>query len=131
MNSVTLFGRLGSDPESRFTPAGSQIVNFTLATSRRWKDKQTGEKKESTQWHNITLFGTTAKIAADYVKKGERLLVTGEIEYQSWEKDGQKHYKTVILGNNIVLIEGRGNESKPTAKQEKASVDFEDSDIPF
>ena len=95
MNEVTLIGNVGQDPEIRYMQSGDPIANFSLATSERWKDKA-GQQQEKTQWHKVEVFGKTAQFVRDYVKKGTKLLVRGSIDYQSWEKDGEKKYMTKI-----------------------------------
>jgi single-strand DNA-binding protein len=137
MNKVTLIGRVGKDPETRYLPNGTAITDLSLATSRRWTDKQTNERKEETQWHNLVFFGKLAETAGKYVKKGDQLAAEGEIEYQQWEKDGGKKYRTVIRCQGLELLGNKQNQStdsnKAAAKPEPQAQnhdDFED-DIPF
>jgi single-strand DNA-binding protein len=134
MNKVTLIGRIGKDPETRYLPNGTAIADLSLATSRRWTDKQTNERKEETQWHNLVFFGKVAETAGKYVKKGDQLAVEGEIEYQQWEKDGEKKYRTVIRCQNLELLGGKQNQSTDSNKKpepQAQSYDDFDDDIPF
>jgi single-strand DNA-binding protein len=134
MNKVTLIGRIGKDPETRYLPNGTAIADLSLATSRRWTDKQTNERKEETQWHNLVFFGKVAETAGKYVKKGDQLAVEGEIEYQQWEKDGEKKYRTVIRCQNLELLGGKQNQSTDSNKKpepQAQSYDDYSDDIPF
>ncbi len=137
MNKVTLIGRIGKDPETRYLPNGTAITDLSLATSRRWTDKQTNERKEETQWHNLVFFGKLAETAGKYVKKGDQLAVEGEIEYQQWEKDGEKKYRTVIRCQSLELLGNKQNQSTDSNRaparpepQAQSYDDFED-DLPF
>jgi single-strand DNA-binding protein len=96
VNSVTIVGRVGQDPEIRFLPNGDAICNLSVATSKQWLDKASGEKKEKTEWHRIVLFGKTAELAGKWTKKGTVVYVRGELETREWEKDGIKRYTTEI-----------------------------------
>lgn len=107
LNRVTLLGRLGADPEVRRTQSGDPIANFRVATGERWKDKQTGEQKERTEWHTVVAFGPLAQIAEKYLQKGSRVMVEGELRTRKWQdKDGADRYSTevVVQGFNGKLI---------------------------
>jgi len=141
LNKVTLIGSCGKDPESRFFPSGDRQVTLSLATSERWKDKQSGERKEKTSWHNLAFNGKLADIVDQYVKKGSKIYVEGKIDYQEWEKDGVKKYMTRIVVDNMVMLdsksEGQAQGSAPAQQQAKPAPangapynDFDDS-IPF
>jgi len=112
VNKVILLGRLGKDPEVRNLENGNQVANFSIATSEYSKDKS-GNKKESTEWHNIVLWGKVAEIASKYLKKGNQVLVEGKIKTRSWEKDGVTRYVTEIMGDNITLLGGKGDSELP------------------
>ena len=115
-NKVILIGSCGNDPEIRFFPSGDKVATISLATSRRWKDKQTNEKKEKTQWHNLVFNRGLADVVEQYVTKGSKLSVEGEIDYQQWEKDGVKHYATRILVSNMVMLDSKKDgDSEPRA----------------
>lgn len=141
MNKVILIGRVGKDPETRYMPSGAMIADCSLATSRRWKDKNTNEKREETAWHNLVFFGKIAEVVNQYVKKGSRISVEGEIEYQQWEKDGQKKYRTIIRCSGLELLDsanGQGQSQNQggtkwdgnSAPDPEPYDDFDD-DIPF
>jgi single-strand DNA-binding protein len=109
VNKVILVGNLGKDPEVRYMPSGSAAANVTLATSESWKDKQTGEQKERTEWHNIVFFGRLAEIAGEYLKKGSQIYVEGSLRTRKWQdKDGQDRYSTEIVANEMQMLGGRG-----------------------
>ncbi|HUB83586.1 MAG TPA: single-stranded DNA-binding protein [Bryobacteraceae bacterium] len=109
VNKVILIGHLGKDAETKFTPNGTARSTFTLATNRRWKDQQTGEWKEVTDWHNIVLW--RSENLANYLQKGKQVYIEGRIENRSWDdKEGQKRYITEIVCDEIILLGGRGGE---------------------
>jgi single-strand DNA-binding protein len=129
VNRVTLLGNVGKNPEVRAAPSGSIIANFSIATTDRYKDKASGEWKESTDWTNVASFGKLAEIVRDYVHKGSPLYVEGKLRTRSYEKDGQKQYRTEVIADNIVLL-GSGKPSERTAEA-AVEQEIEDSDIPF
>lgn len=103
-NLVILIGRLGRDPELKTLTTGSSVCNFSIATSERFKDKTTGEKKEVSTWHNLVLWNDLAKISAQYLHKGDLIYVEGKITNRSWEKDGVTRYVTEIVVNNMTML---------------------------
>ena len=108
LNKVMLIGRLGADPEVRFMPSGGSVATIRLATSRRWKDKQTGEKKEETEWHRVVFFSRLAEIAGEYLKKGSQVYVEGRIRTQKWQgQDGQDRYTTEIVADSMNMLDSR------------------------
>jgi single-strand DNA-binding protein len=127
VNRVTLLGNVGKDPEVRAAPSGSIIANFSIATTDRYKDKA-GEWKESTDWTNVASFGKLAEIVRDYVHKGSPLYVEGKLRTRSWEKDGQKQYRTEVIADNIVLL-GSGKPSERAV--EAVEQEIADDDIPW
>ncbi|HZO53975.1 MAG TPA: single-stranded DNA-binding protein [Bryobacteraceae bacterium] len=107
VNKVILLGHLGKDAETRFTPSGAAVTNFTLATNRRWKDQQTGEWKEETDWHNVVLW--RAENLANYLTKGKQVYVEGKLKTRSYDdKDGNKRYVTEVMADDVLLLGGRG-----------------------
>jgi len=110
VNKVILIGNLGKDPEVRSTPSGQSVASFSLATSRRWKDKS-GNRQEETAWHNIKVWGKQAEIAGQYLKKGKQIYLEGRIEYQTWEdrQSGEKKYRTEIVCDNFQMLGSRGD----------------------
>jgi single-strand DNA-binding protein len=143
INKVILIGNLGKDPETRYTPAGSAITNVTVATSESWKDKQSGQQQERTEWHKVVFFNRLAEIAGEYLKKGSKVYIEGSLRTRSWEKDGQKHYTTEIVASEMQMLDGRGDGERsqpadrpaPGASADPApaggGAEFMDDDIPF
>lgn len=146
LNKVTLIGNAGSDPEIRTMQSGDRVANISLATSERWKDKSTGEKKEKTEWHRVVIFSKAlVDLAENYIRKGSKLYIEGQIETRQWDKDGEKRYSTEIVlrpyKSEIVLLSERAT-SDPTKADhqpqdlknaagfaEQAPLD--DSEVPF
>lgn len=137
VNKVTLIGAVGKDPEIRYTQAGMAIANFSLATSKKNK-----EKEDVTQWHNIVAFQKTAELVEQYVKKGSKLYIEGEIQYQQYDKDGETRWITKIVINDMSFLSDGGNHASTQGKQTAsgkntsrapapAAEEFDDSDIPF
>lgn len=108
LNRVTLIGNLGRDAETRFTASGAAVTNFSIATERRWKDGQSGEYKSETDWHNVTLW--KAEKLAEYLKKGTKLYVEGRLQTRKYDKDGQTHYATDVVAEQVILLGGNGGE---------------------
>ncbi len=113
VNKVIILGNLGQDPEVRFLPNGSAVANITVATSESWKDKQTGEPKEKTEWHSVSLFGKLAEVAGEYLKKGSKVYIEGQLQTRKWQnQQGQDQYKTevVVQGYNGIMqmLDSRG-----------------------
>lgn len=132
LNKVELIGNLGSDPEIKFLNDGTQIANFSLATSESYKDKG-GNKVTNTEWHKITLFKTQAEIAGKYLKKGSKIYLEGKIKTESWDKDGVKHFATKIIGNSFLMLDSKpaqqGGETKAQETEVNSSNDVDD--LPF
>lgn len=155
LNQVTIIGNLGRDPETRTFPSGDQVCNATIATTDKWKDKQSGEMKEATEWHRVTFFGRTAEVAAQYLRKGSQVCVQGSLRTRKYQdKDGKDCYATEIRADNLVMLgtpggrqgddSGNGGTrapapaprpaSRPPAPAPKPSsggFDDMDDDIPF
>ena len=108
VNKVILVGNVGQDPETRYMPSGGAVTNLSLATSETWKDKNTGEQQERTEWHRVTFYQRLAEIVAEYVKKGSKLYVEGRLQTRSWEQDGVKRYATEIIANEMQMLDSRG-----------------------
>jgi single-strand DNA-binding protein len=108
INKVILVGNLGKDPETRYMPNGKAVTNFSIATSESWKDKQTGEQREQTEWHNIVMYDRLAEIAAEYLKKGSQVYVEGKLRTRKWQdKEGRDRYTTEINANEMQMLGGR------------------------
>jgi|SRR5450432_1106593 len=110
VNKVILIGNLGKDPEVKFTPTGTPVAKFSLATNERYKDKA-GEWQDRTEWHNIVVWQRLAEIVGEYVKKGSKIYIEGRLSTSSWEdkQSGEKKYRTEIVANELVLLSGRGD----------------------
>lgn len=148
VNKVILIGNCGSDPETRYLPSGGAVTNITLATSESWKDKQSGQQQERTEWHRVVFFNRLAEIAGEYLRKGSKVYIEGALRTRQWEKDGVKRYTTEIVASEMQMLDGRGGESSapPPSSNEpyagagdapqasnKGSSSFDDfdDDIPF
>ena len=111
INKVILVGNLGADPETRFTTAGGAVTNIRLATSEQWRDKQTGENQERTEWHRVVLFGKLGEIAGEYLKKGRQVYIEGSLRTNKYtDKDGIERYTTDIVANEMQMLGGGGGE---------------------
>ena len=108
INKVILVGNLGRDPETRYMPSGGAVTNVSIATSKGWKDKDSGEQKERTEWHRIVFFNKLAEIAGEYLKRGSKVYIEGELRTRDWEKDGQKHYTTEVVASEMQMLDSRG-----------------------
>src|SRR5450755_1232612 len=109
INKVILIGHLGADPETRAMPSGMSVANMRLATTESWKDKQSGEQQERTEWHNVALFGRLGEIAAEYLRKGSQVYIEGRLRTRKWQdKEGRDRYTTEIVGNEMQMLGGRG-----------------------
>jgi len=109
LNKVMLIGNLGRDPEIRYSQQGLAVVNFSIATSESWTDKNSGQKQEKTEWHRIVVFGKQAEICEKYLSKGSSIYIEGRLQTRSWEKDGQTHYTTEIVASNFQFLGGRSD----------------------
>ncbi len=145
INKVILIGNVGKDPETRYMPSGGAVTNITVATSEGWKDKNTGEKQERTEWHRVVFFNKLGEIAGEYLKKGSKVYVEGSLRTRKWQgQDGQDRYTTEIVGNEMQMLDSRGGgsasfdapqqQSRPQQQTPAAAPlpdnDFDD-DIPF
>tara|TARA_Y100001935_G_scaffold248286_1_gene245267 strand:- start:714 stop:1145 length:432 start_codon:yes stop_codon:yes gene_type:complete len=139
INKVILVGNLGRDPETRYLPSGGAVTNVSLATSRSWKDRDSGEQREKTEWHRIVFFNRLGEIAGEYLKRGSKVYVEGELRTREWEKEGQKHFTTEIVANEMQMLDSKGgntdydaNTNSPSgASSSLSSTDIIDDDIPF
>ena len=109
INKVILIGNLGADPETRAMPSGTSVANLRIATSESWRDKQSGEQQERTEWHRVALFGRLAEIATEYLRKGSQVYIEGSLRTRKWQdKQGVERYSTEIIGNELQMLGGRG-----------------------
>jgi single-strand DNA-binding protein len=137
INKVILIGNLGADPESRQTQGGTAITNLRIATSEKWKDKQTGQMQERTEWHRVVCFARTAEIAAEYLRKGSKVYVEGSLQTQKWQaQDGTDRYTTEVKARELQMLDSKGGQQARQAPQQapqqapEATGDF-DGDVPF
>lgn len=137
LNKVMLIGHVGQDPEVKYLPNGDAVANFSLATSKSWKD-QRGNKQERTEWHACTVWRKLAEVVGQYVHKGLKLYVEGELQTRSWEQDGVKRYKTEIVVQSLQMLDSkRDGDQRPATSAAQAqppapaSFDNFDDDIPF
>ena len=145
LNKVMLIGNLGKDPELKYTPSGQAVATFSLATTRKWRDKEGGDK-EDTQWHNIKVWGRTAEVANQYLKKGRQVFIEGRLEHRQYEQDGQKKYFTEVVCENMVMMGSGKREDGGTSESSfnggsaapreyssapKGPVSGDEEDLPF
>ena len=141
VNKVILVGRLGQKPEMRYTQDNSAIANLSLATSEEWNDKESGEKREKTEWHRVIFFGKLAEIAEQWLDKGSQLYIEGKLQTRKWQdKDGNDKYTTEIIGNEMNMLGGRQSsgdggaydQSQPSQQPaEPSASNISEEDIPF
>jgi len=123
MNKVIIIGRVGKDPELKYTPSGAAVCNFSVATTDRYKDKQ-GEKQETTEWHNVTAWQKLAEICGKYLAKGSKVMIEGKIQTRNYDdRDGNKKYITEIIASNMEML-GDKKETKPQQEQQPAAPPF-------
>ena len=124
VNKVILIGNLGKDPEVRYMPSGGAVTNVTIATSESWKDKQSGEQQERTEWHNVVFFNRLAEIAGEYLKKGSKVYVEGSLRTRKWQdKEGKDRYTTEIVAGEMQMLDSRGSGGGGAASQREGSGD--------
>ena len=141
VNKVILVGNLGADPEVRYTPNGVAVANLNIATSSSWKDKQSGDMQERTEWHRVVFYNRIAEVAGEYLRKGSKVFVEGSIRTRKWQdKNGMDRYTTEVIGNEMQMLDskrdgmggGDFNQSAPASKPAAAPADNSfDDDIPF
>ncbi|QHQ14537.1 single-stranded DNA-binding protein [Pectobacterium parmentieri] len=145
VNKVILVGHLGQDPEVRYMPNGGAVANITLATSENWRDKQTGEQKEKTEWHRVVLFGKLAEVAGEYLRKGSQVYIEGALQTRKWaDQSGVERYTTEVVVNVGATMQmlggkqdggqqqpkGNGRQQQPPAQNNEPPMDF-DEEPPF
>ena len=153
VNKVILVGNLGGDPDVRYMPNGNAVANITIATSESWKDKQTGQQQERTEWHRVVFFNRLGEIAGEYLKKGSKVYIEGQLRTRKWEKDGVDMYTTEIVASEMQMLDSRGGDGnqnqapqqqrpaqnnqqqapQPQPQQPNTTPNFDDfdDDIPF
>lgn len=143
VNKVILVGNMGADPETRNLPNGGQVTNIRLATSEVWKDKNTGEQKERTEWHRVVFFNRLAEIVGEYTRKGSKVYVEGSIQTRKWQdQSGEDRYTTEVVGNQMQMLDSKNqgagdgfqqpNQGYPEPQEQMGSPQGDiDDDIPF
>src|SRR5690554_4547776 len=135
LNRVMLIGRLGADPEQRHMPNGKAVVNIRVATSETWKDRNSGERQERTEWHSIVAFDKLAEIIAEYLRKGSQVFIEGKLQTRKWQdKEGKDRYTTEIVAQNMQMLGGKpqGERSPTGGRNDARPPDFDDiDDLPF
>ena len=140
INKAILVGRLGKDPEVRYTPSGTAVANFTMATSEEWKDRDSGERRERTEWHRIVAFGRLGEICGEYLAKGRQVYIEGRIQTREWDdRDGNKRYTTEIVANQMQMLGSQRDfaDSRPSGPSSGGGAGEPpipgpaDDDIPF
>jgi single-strand DNA-binding protein len=118
INKVILIGNLGSDPDVKYLPNGNCVSNFSVATSETWKDKNSGQQQERTEWHRCTAFGRLGEVCGEYLKKGSKVYLEGQLKTRSWDKDGQKQYMTEINVREMQMLDSRGQQQSASPEQQ-------------
>ena len=136
INKVILVGRLGKDPEVRYTPSGAAVANFTIATSEEWKDKDSGEKQERTEWHRVVAWRRLGEICGEYLHKGSQVYIEGRLQTKSWEdREGNKRYTTEVVAQIMQMLGSPRKEGKAESTEERypdeEPISIPDDDIPF
>ena len=128
VNKVILLGNVGRDPETRYAQNGTAVTRFSIATSEIWKDRSSGEQQERTEWHNIVCFARLAEVAGEYLKKGSKVYIEGQLRTSSWEQDGQKKYRTEVNAKELQMLDSKGNSEIQTSLQDRPSGSSQTSD---
>ena len=139
VNKVILVGNLGADPDTRYMPSGKAVTNIRLATSESWKDRQTGDMQERTEWHSIVMYDKLGEIAAEYLRKGSQVYIEGKLRTRKWQdKQGNDRYTTEIIADEMQMLGGRSgagapamNDSDESRPPPRSSTEDFDDDIPF
>ncbi len=128
INKFIGIGNLGKDPEIKTFDSGNKLASFSVATSREWKDKESGEKKSETEWINCVVWGKLADVVEQYVKKGNKIYIEGRLKTRSWEKDGSTFYRTEIMVSNLVMLGSKSSDGSSNGPQE---APIKEDDLPF
>lgn len=137
LNKVMIIGRLGADPDLKYMPSGKGVANIRVATSERWKDRQTGDTKERTEWHSVVAYDKLAEIMAEYLRKGSQVYIEGKLQTRKWQdKEGKDRYTTEIIAQQLQMLGGkpqgeRQETSRPQQSSQPADTGGFDDDIPF
>ena len=130
INKVILVGNLGQDPEVKYTAGGAAFTTLSLATSESWKDKDTGSDQEKTEWHRVVLWRRLAEIAGEYLKKGSKVYIEGQLQTRKWEQDGQTRYTTEVVGRDMQFLDSRGSSSSDSSSYDDINQDMSSQNLP-
>ena len=130
INKVILVGNLGQDPEVKYTAGGAAVTTLSLATSESWKDKDTGSDQEKTEWHRVVLWRRLAEIAGEYLKKGSKVYIEGQLQTRKWEQDGQTRYTTEVIGRDMQFLDSRGSSSSDSSTYDDINQDMSSQNLP-
>ena len=121
VNKAILLGNIGRDPESRVTTSGKAVCNVSVATTKSWRDRESNEQRERTEWHRVVFFDRLAEIASEYLHKGSKVYIEGELQTNTWERDGQKHYTTEIVAKEMQMLDSKGDADSSYARPAEGS----------
>ena len=130
INKVILVGNLGQDPEVKYTAGGAAVTTLSLATSESWKDKVTGSDQEKTEWHRVVLWQRLAEIAGEYLKKGSKVYIEGQLQTRKWEQDGQTRYTTEVVGRDMQFLDSRSSSSSESSSYDDINQDMSSQNLP-
>ena len=119
VNKVIIIGNVGSDPETKYMPSGGAVTNLSIATSESWKDKQTGQPQERTEWHRVVFFNKLAEIVAQYMRKGSKIYIEGALRTRQWEQDGVKRYSTEIVASQMQMLDSKSGDQQAPQQQQR------------
>ena len=130
INKVIIVGNLGQDPEIKYTAGGAAVTTLSIATSDSWKDKDSGMDQERTEWHRVVLWRRLAEIAGEYLKKGSKVYIEGQLQTRKWEQEGQTRYTTEIIARDMQFLDSRGNSNTSSTRKSSEMDDQSASDVP-
>ena len=130
INKVIIVGNLGQDPEIKYTAGGAAVTTLSIATSDSWKDKESGMDQERTEWHRVVLWRRLAEIAGEYLKKGSKVYIEGQLQTRKWEQEGQTRYTTEIIARDMQFLDSRGNSNTSSTQKSSEMGDQSASDVP-
>ena len=130
INKVIIVGNLGQDPEIKYTAGGAAVTTLSIATSDSWKDKESGMDQERTEWHRVVLWRRLAEIAGEYLKKGSKVYIEGQLQTRKWEQEGQTRYTTEIIARDMQFLDSRGNSNTSSTRKSSEMDDQSASDVP-
>ena len=130
INKVIIVGNLGQDPEIKYTAGGAAVTTLSIATSDSWKDKDSGMDQERTEWHRVVLWRRLAEVAGEYLKKGSKVYIEGQLQTRKWEQEGQTRYTTEIIARDMQFLDSRGSSNTPSTQKSSEMNDQSAADVP-